>query len=326
LTSSVVPLKIRPMVILDQLMKPKSQMWWAHDDLFGVQKRYGRRRLVEPVKLITVPESLKIKLISAKRVHVPFILKEWDGNKEEEWDGLTTSWKNYVAGAGPQRPPYDLMWVEYPFPVLIENEQYVYGVLIQYKQEITAFTLRLFTARIEGSSHKFSLPELTNFTYAIHLDEYGNMSGHGAASLNCDDELLNGTGLGGMMPAPVASYLYQLHPTALAIGLMNCKNVSLLQHERKSRSSNKVTRRRKRPENLSYHTIELPRKNSDPESITYCPDHLKALHTVRGHFKTYTADAPRLGRLSDDVGTFWTPWHLRGNEEFGRILSDYEVN
>jgi hypothetical protein len=48
----------------------------------------------------------------------------------------------------------------------------------------------------------------------------------------------------------------------------------------------------------------------------------KALHIVRGHFATYTAEQPMFGKY---VGTFWKEAHLRGNAEKGVVVKDYEV-
>lgn len=47
-----------------------------------------------------------------------------------------------------------------------------------------------------------------------------------------------------------------------------------------------------------------------------------SLHSVRGHFKTYTKEAPLLGRY---VGRFWCPSYIRGSEEYGQVIKDYEV-
>lgn len=49
---------------------------------------------------------------------------------------------------------------------------------------------------------------------------------------------------------------------------------------------------------------------------------LRALHTVRGHFATYTADKPLFGHY---VGTVWHPPHIRGDKAEGIVTKDYEV-
>ena len=48
----------------------------------------------------------------------------------------------------------------------------------------------------------------------------------------------------------------------------------------------------------------------------------KALHICRGHFATYTQDAPLFGNF---VGTVWKPQHVRGNAQHGAVVKDYRV-
>lgn len=49
---------------------------------------------------------------------------------------------------------------------------------------------------------------------------------------------------------------------------------------------------------------------------------LMAAHLVRGHFKTYTADAPLFGK---HVGTVFVRPHMRGSESLGTVGKDYRV-
>jgi hypothetical protein len=43
---------------------------------------------------------------------------------------------------------------------------------------------------------------------------------------------------------------------------------------------------------------------------------------VRGHFKTYTAEAPLLGKLT---GRYYWPPHARGSRDAGEIEHEYKV-
>lgn len=49
----------------------------------------------------------------------------------------------------------------------------------------------------------------------------------------------------------------------------------------------------------------------------------RALHICRGHFATYSEDAPLFGRYS---GTFWKPQHVRGKASAGAVVKDYSVS
>lgn len=52
------------------------------------------------------------------------------------------------------------------------------------------------------------------------------------------------------------------------------------------------------------------------------PGGAKSLHLVRGHFATYTPEAPLLGKF---VGTVWKSPHWRGDHHEGVVTKDYEV-
>lgn len=108
-----------------------------------------------------------------------------------------------------------------------------------------------------------------------------------------------------------------LKPAVLAVGLMNCKNV----HTEERSTGNVFNRKkRKRSPKLDYHVIVLPAPAGGGEDAGGHWDVQR--HKVRGHFKTYTADKPLMGR---HVGTYWFAWHLRGDAERGRIIADYKL-
>lgn len=113
--------------------------------------------------------------------------------------------------------------------------------------------------------------------------------------------------------------LAMVAPAMWAIGLMNCRNVTLKECSTAAKPSRK--RRRKRPE-LKYHTIILPGQGRTPNSEGVGGGELLAQHRVRGHFKTFTADAPLMGR---HVGTYWWGWQVRGKRENGVVVSDYKI-
>ncbi|HET6241541.1 MAG TPA: hypothetical protein VFD99_06080 [Arthrobacter sp.] len=45
-------------------------------------------------------------------------------------------------------------------------------------------------------------------------------------------------------------------------------------------------------------------------------------HLARGHFKTFTEDAPLLGK---HVGTYWWGWQVRGQGDAGIIEKTYTL-
>jgi hypothetical protein len=52
------------------------------------------------------------------------------------------------------------------------------------------------------------------------------------------------------------------------------------------------------------------------------PLNYNRIHLCRGHFKTYTAERPLLGRFT---GTYWWQPAVRGNAEKGVVEKEYEV-
>lgn len=110
------------------------------------------------------------------------------------------------------------------------------------------------------------------------------------------------------------------YPIIYTIGLMNCRNVSLQKESYRSRSS--APKARRAEPKLEYHTIVLPQSKSKRGPGLGGTHSEPAIHKVRGHFKTYTAERPLLGK---HVGTYWWPWQVRGNADKGAVVSKYEV-
>lgn len=107
-----------------------------------------------------------------------------------------------------------------------------------------------------------------------------------------------------------------------AIGWLNCKNVSTTEHDR----SKNVKRRRpnkNKATSLSFYTINLPGSPSGASSGAGKKTGTTALHMARGHFKTFTEDAPLMGK---HVGTYWWGWQVRGNPERGATVTDYKIS
>lgn len=117
-------------------------------------------------------------------------------------------------------------------------------------------------------------------------------------------------------------------PGIIAVGWLNCKNVTIDTHI--ALNVQPIQRRKKgkarpfrAPSAIDFHTIRLPGqpmvRTSTPRGGHHAPPRL---HEVRGHFKTFTADKPLMGR---HVGTFWWGWQVRGNPNRGRTITDYSM-
>jgi len=112
-------------------------------------------------------------------------------------------------------------------------------------------------------------------------------------------------------------------PALFAISLMHCKNVSVKPKARIVPHSRKVLKRRKGLPILEHHIIEIrDRQNQVSNGDALESAIRKKLHIVRGHYSTYTKEAPLFGRV---VGTFWVPAHARGSFDEGVSTSEYRV-
>lgn len=114
-----------------------------------------------------------------------------------------------------------------------------------------------------------------------------------------------------------------LWTTYMAISLMHCKNVELVDKP-VSRQYRRMMERKGEPI-TQYKTlvIEPFKKQVRNEARESGQNEIeRALHICRGHFRTYSEDKPLFGKIS---GTFWIPMHVRGNAGVGTVEKDYKV-
>ena len=108
-----------------------------------------------------------------------------------------------------------------------------------------------------------------------------------------------------------------------AVSLMHCKNVTLHAVDPPDRLSRKHERKHGHPL-TRYHVLQIApmRRILDTEGEAQTKGLAHAFHICRGHFKTFTDEAPLFGR---HVGTYWWPAYVRGNAEEGVVEKDYRV-
>lgn len=111
----------------------------------------------------------------------------------------------------------------------------------------------------------------------------------------------------------------------LALNLVNCRNVTTAPAGKiQVRRSGADKRRGVQP--ITYHTIVLPGMTVERGRATSRQRLANAeamrLHRVRGHFKTFTTEAPLLGK---HVGRYWWGSTVRGNVKHGQVVADYQV-
>lgn len=212
-----------------------------------------------------------------------------------------------VNALGPQRIPFPKMWIEFLLGDGVEwGQMAAYAMETHYGYGVAFFRL--------GPTGNIGTPDLVG---QVEINDQGEVVDLRAAWAMDDAK-----------DDPVeqddhVAILKMLMPVMWAIGLMNCRNVHTVEVTPEPRRTKK--QRRPRKAGVSYHTIVLPSVrysktaavNPERGSLSDQP-----LHMVRGHTKTYTAEAPLLGR---HVGTYWWGYQVRGSKENGEVVSDYRM-
>ena len=108
----------------------------------------------------------------------------------------------------------------------------------------------------------------------------------------------------------------------LCLLILNCKNIGTETTPAPVKLNNKRKKKGKLPI-YSYKTLVIKPITKKEKAI---PKHLwnNRIHLARGHFKTYTEDKPRFGRVGD-YGRFWVRPHVRGQNHEGVVMKDYKV-
>lgn len=114
-------------------------------------------------------------------------------------------------------------------------------------------------------------------------------------------------------------------PMFLALSIFHCKNVELVEVPPVEKLS-KSHKKKYGNELVTYKTLRVKKniKKSKAEAQELAAEKKKYRgHLVHGHFKTFTEDAPLLGRA---VGTYWWGEQLRGDFSEGAIVKEYKVS
>ena len=115
-------------------------------------------------------------------------------------------------------------------------------------------------------------------------------------------------------------------PVLLAISLMHCRNVDIRTVEPEE-SASRANRRRRGHRLVRYQVLEIePMRrllNKAGATDASAGGLRRALTICRGHFETFTPDAPLFGR---HVGQYWWAPHVRGNPDAGIVINDCRVH
>jgi hypothetical protein len=114
-----------------------------------------------------------------------------------------------------------------------------------------------------------------------------------------------------------------LDPMLYSLLFIHARNVSLSENVPPPKASKRHYKRHGVPL-ITYKTLEIEplkaalRTEGDSKRMGL----QRALHICRGHWASYSQDAPLFGKYS---GTFWKPQHVRGASEHGEVIKDYTL-
>lgn len=108
----------------------------------------------------------------------------------------------------------------------------------------------------------------------------------------------------------------------LVFGMLHCKNIILEAPER-SQKAIKKAEKHNRPF-FRYYTLRVTGKTitKGMNALHTKRNEENALHVCRGHFRTYTEEAPLFGKFT---GTYWVDPHMRGGHS-RVVMKDYKVD
>jgi hypothetical protein len=239
------------------------------------------------------------------------------------WKSEREFWR-YDEHFGPLRLPFDKMWVEWVVPSRVHTEGR--GWHSRTEAGITGGAALLESH--EPSKHMAGRAVQT-ITVSFLMESFGRLLTIPAMQLmhvDADGQYVfphQYVGASQTTAQLADGMSVGFDPAWLAIGLMNCKNVQITETKPPEKLA-KATLKRRGVRPNSYHVISLPGRPSirSNKQAAAAAGGAVPLHLVRGHFKTYTAEKPLLGK---STGTYWWGWHARGSEEAGRVDKSYKV-
>ena len=165
-------------------------------------------------------------------------------------------------------------------------------------------------------------------THLVGLAEDGTWFRH------ADGDTYFGASIADMDPAPPAALAHHdteamlgyVLPVLFALSLMHCRNVEIRTVDPDAAAS-RAHRQRHRHRLVRYQVLDIePMRrilNQAGATDAGAGGLRRALTICRGHFKTFTPDAPLFGK---HAGQYWWAPHIRGNPDVGIVVNDYRVH
>lgn len=224
---------------------------------------------------------------------------------------------NYYVGTGFDSsqltniaPPLDTMFIQ--FKMFARD----FGILLQSKRVHDYGIEWLTTGSLWFlSEEQRRFMDKPFFTWSIPIDIEGHFES--VESDTSDEQLLSELDAAtNNESSPTFEYL--IYCALFVVNMMHCKNVKL--EEQPLTSREKRMQKHDKPA-YRYHLLKV--KSGHPifgEGKGKRENY--SAHIVRGHFKTFTDDAPLMGRF---VGTYWWDAQVRGRDKDHVVDKDYAI-
>lgn len=238
---------------------------------------------------------------------------------------------SFTGKTGPVRPGAEAVWIEAEVPGGLPSRPRVQriGAMVHQSRTRTNLMVQPWTGAEreywieaylrDGDGLSIKLEQDVRF----RLDRRGFLTG---SEFMVDRRLRRGTPFGDAGSMAISGYdvsdgqadaLEAMNRVFFALALMNCRNVSL-----RERGSSKT--KGPGPTGDAFHEVVIDgtSRGSGGSSGEAAGTASGRRHLARGHFKTFTEDAPLLGK---HVGTYWWGWQVRGQEDKGVIEKTYAL-
>lgn len=240
---------------------------------------------------------------------------------------------SFIEKTGPVRPGAEALWIEADVPEGLPSRPNIrrIGAMVHQSRTRTSFMKDAWT----GAEHEYWIEAYARDVDGLsmrlekdlrcRLDDAGFLTGLEFVSHQSIDFMLR---LQGDTPTNLATAPYVATDQRTAFGvevmnrvffclaLMNCRNVSLLERGLRKATGGAAT-------GDAFHEVVIDGNTRGPAGAGgEAGDGTARRHLARGHFKTFTEDAPLLGK---HVGTYWWGWQVRGQEGSGFIEKTYAL-
>lgn len=205
------------------------------------------------------------------------------------------------------KPPYKTTWYEYK-TILYDTEIIHNGFYLRYyDKEYYTYFLRTF-AVYKGKLYPGIIADVIMDNFILPAKDFKIKIYNKAADSN-DNKFNN-------------SIVVTMLPIFFTNTLLNCKNVKTETNDFQLRRDVSHYKKIGKPYFEKYYTlkVKLPKQNNTQDKGEN-GGWSNAFHICRGHFKTYTQDAPLFGKFT---GTYWWESTIRGSADVGVIEKDYK--